>query len=132
MGESNSEDVNEELNPFLYRGKMKAKDVLGKIKNKKMVGPDSILIIVWKCIDNIDFIWLTKFLSKILGFKRMSNAWKKSIVIPIHMSVKLMSHRMKLWENVVEKCIRHVLSDKDNQFGYITQRSITKVIFLSK
>lgn len=31
---------------------------------------------------------------------------------------------IKLWEKVVEKQIRHVSSVKDNQFGYIAQRSI--------
>lgn len=47
MDNSNGEDVNGEMDPFLYHRKIKAKDnkvALCKMKNRKAVSPDSITI----------------------------------------------------------------------------------------
>lgn len=62
--DSNGKDLNDERDPFLYCKKIKTKDVkdiFGKMKNKKVFHPNSILIDVWKCIDNFGLIWLGKF-----------------------------------------------------------------------
>lgn len=64
--------MNGVLDPFLYCRKIKGKyvkDVLGKIKNRKAIGLNSIPIDVWKSIDYIGLIWLVKLFNKTLGFK---------------------------------------------------------------
>jgi hypothetical protein len=41
-----------------------------------------------------------------------------------------MSHTMKLWEMIIEHCLRGVTNVTENQFGFMLGRSTIKVIFL--
>ena len=55
--------------------------------------------------------WLTKLFNKIIRTKKMSDEWRKSIMVPIYKNkgdiqnctnyrgIKLISHAMKLWES---------------------------------
>ena len=94
---------------FFYRFSMlEIKNALSKIKNTKALGPDMILIEVWKSLVEIRIMWLTKLFNKIVATKRMLDDWRKSILIPIYKNkgniqhcanyrgIKLMSHTMKL------------------------------------
>lgn len=35
-------------------------NAIGKIKNNKAVGPDGILVEVWRVLGNVGIIWLTR------------------------------------------------------------------------
>jgi phosphoheptose isomerase len=43
-----------------------------------------------------------------------------------------MSHTMKLWERIIEHRLRGVTNVTENQFGFMSGRSIMDVIFLIK
>lgn len=43
--------------------------------------------------------------------------------------IKLMSHTMKLWEKLIEHRLREETTIAENEFGFMTWRSMTEVIF---
>ena len=43
---------------------------------------------------------------------------------------KLLNHTMKIWERVVERRLRKIVSISENQFGFMPGRSTTKAIHL--
>ena len=82
---------------------------LKKMKSGRALGPDGIPIEACKCLGDVGVSWLTKFFNKIILTKKMSNEWRKSILIPIYKNkgdiknctnykgIKLICHTMKLW-----------------------------------
>jgi hypothetical protein len=51
-------------------------------------------------------------------------------LIPINRGNKLMGHTMKLWERIIEHRLRGVTNVTENQFGFMSGRSIMEAIFL--
>ena len=41
-----------------------------------------------------------------------------------------MSHTMKLWEMVIEQCLRRITSVSDKQFGFMLGRSTMDAIYI--
>jgi hypothetical protein len=84
------------------------KEVLKKMKPGKTIGPDDIPIEVWRCFGDITIMWLTKLFNIIFRSNKMSDEWRRSILVPIfknkgdiqsctnYRGIKLMSHTMKL------------------------------------
>ena len=79
------------------------------MKSGKAVGPDNIPVEEWKCLD-VAVEFLTRTFNKILESERMSEEWRRSVLVLIfrnkgdmqscgsYRGIKLMSHTMKLWE----------------------------------
>ena len=121
---------------------MEVKEALKKMKIGKALGPDGIPIEAWKCMGDDGLSWLTKLFNKIIRTKKMSDEWRKSIMVPIYKNkgdiqnctnyrgIKLMSHTMKLWERVIEHRLRCETRVSDNQFGFMPGRSTIEAIFL--
>jgi hypothetical protein len=90
------------------------KETLKKMKTAKALGPDDILIEVWRCLGDITIVWLTKLFNTIFRSNKIPDEWRRSILVPIfknkgdiqsctnYRGIKLMSHTMKLWEKVIE------------------------------
>ncbi|KAJ7949585.1 Retrovirus-related Pol polyprotein LINE-1 [Quillaja saponaria] len=55
----------------------KVKEAMHKMKNGKALGPDDILIEVWRCLGDIGVTWLTNLFNKILVTKKMPDEWRK-------------------------------------------------------
>jgi hypothetical protein len=118
------------------------KEVLKKMKICKALGPDDIPIEVWRCLGDIAIVWLTKLFNTIFGSNKMSDEWRRSILVPIfknkrdiqsctnYRGIKLMSHIMKLWERMIEHHLRKLIIVSQNQFGFMHGRSTMEVIFL--
>ena len=121
---------------------LEIKNALSKMKNAKALGPDAIPIEVWKGLGEIGIMWLTKLFNKIVATKRMPDAWRKSILIPIYKNkgdiqncanyrgIKVMSHTMKLWEKVIENRIRAETLVSNNKFGFMPGSSTMEAIYL--
>jgi hypothetical protein len=72
----------------------------------------------------------------------MSDEWRRSILVPIfknmgdvqsctnYQGIKLMSHTMKLWKRIIKHRLRGVTNVTENQFGFMSGRSIMEAIFL--
>jgi hypothetical protein len=94
------------------------KEALKKIKTDKALGPDDIPIKVWRCLGDIAIVWLNKLFNIIFRSNKMSDEWRRSILVPIfknkgdiqnctnYRGINLMSHTMKLWEKVIEHRLR--------------------------
>jgi hypothetical protein len=72
----------------------------------------------------------------------MPDEWRRSILVPIfknkgdvqscanYQGIKLMNHTMKLWERIIEHCLRGVTNITENQFCFMPGRLTMEVIFL--
>ena len=94
------------------------REALKRMKGGKAMGPDGIPIKVWRCLWDIEIVWLTKMFNNIFRSNKMPKEWRRSILIPIYKNkgdiqsctnyrgIKLMSHTMKLWERIIEQRLR--------------------------
>ena len=85
-----------------------AREALKRMKEGKAMGSDGIPIEVWRCLRDIAIVWLTKLFNHIFRLNKMSDEWRRSILVPIYKNkgdiqsytnyrgIKLMSHTMKL------------------------------------
>jgi hypothetical protein len=53
------------------------------MKTDKALGPDDISIEVWRCLGDVAIVWLTKLYNIIFRSNKMSDEWKRSILVPI-------------------------------------------------
>jgi hypothetical protein len=105
-------------------------------------GPDGISIEVWRSFRDVAIVWLTKLFNLIFRSNKMLDEWRRSILVPIfknkgdvqsctnYQGIKLMSHTIKLWEMIIEYCLRGVINVTENQFGFMIGRSTMEAIFL--
>ncbi|GMQ01954.1 hypothetical protein CsSME_00048401 [Camellia sinensis var. sinensis] len=112
------------------------------MKSNKALGPDDIPIEAWKCLGKKGVGWLTRLFSKILLTRNMPDEWRKSILVSIYKNkgdvqncnnnrgIKLMCHIMKVWERVMERRLRDITEVSENQFGFMSGRSIMEAIYL--
>ena len=119
MNEENNRDprteetevVNEEVNCV---SREEVKNALRRMKKGKAVGPDELPVKVWKCMGEMGIKFLTRLFNRLLMGERMSEEWRRSVLIPIYKNkgdaqccgnyrgIKLMSHTMKVWERIIE------------------------------
>ncbi|KAK3545654.1 hypothetical protein QTP70_009556 [Hemibagrus guttatus] len=111
------------------------------MKSGKAVGPDDILVEVWKCLGEAAVEFLTNLFNRLLESERMPEEWRSSVLVPIfknkgdvqscsnYRGIKLMSHTMKLWERVVEARLRKVVEICEQQYGFMPRKSTTDAIF---
>ena len=109
------------------------REALKRMKGVKAIGPDDILIEVWRCLGDIAIVWLTKLFNHIFRSNKMPDEWR-SILVPIYKNkgdiqsctnyqvIKLTSHTMKLWERVIEHRLRAITQVSMNQFGFMPGR----------
>ena len=101
------------------------------MKSGKAVGPDDLPIEVCRCMGEVGVQWLTRLFNRIFENRKMPDAWRHKIVVPIYKNkgdiqnytnyrgIKLMSHTMKLWERIIERRLRSITSITKNQFGFM-------------
>jgi len=112
------------------------------MKSSKAVGPDSILVEVWKSLGEDGVAWLTDFFNVIFKTAKMPQEWRYSTIIPLYKNkedaqncnnyrgIKLLSHTMKFWEQVIEGRLRAMVEISENQFGFRPGRSTMEAIHL--
>ena len=117
------------------------REALKTMKRGKAIGPDGIPIEVWRCLRDTAIIWLTKLFNHIFQSNKMSEEWRRSILVPIYKNkgdiqsctnyreIKLMSHTMKLCERVIEHRLRGITRVSMNQFSFMPRRSTMEAIF---
>ena len=93
------------------------KKALKQMKTGKATSLDDIPIEAWKCLREVEEIWLTRLLNKIVMAKKMSDE-RRSVVVLIYKNkgdiqngtnyraIKLMNNTMKLWKRVMEQRLR--------------------------
>ena len=95
----------------------------------KTTGPDEISVDFWKYAGEAGLRWLTSLFNGIFKTTKIPEVWRWSTLIPLYKNkgdiqscnnyrgIKLLSHTMKIWERVVERRLRRVVSVSENQFG---------------
>ena len=89
MNEENNRDprteeaevVNEEVNCV---SREEVKNALRRMKKGKAIGPDELPVEVWKCMGKMEIKFLTKLFNRLLIGERMSEDWRRSVLIPIY------------------------------------------------
>ncbi|KAK3574862.1 hypothetical protein QTP86_018329 [Hemibagrus guttatus] len=121
--------------------KDEVRKALKRMKSGKAVGPDDILVEVWKCLGEAEVELLTSLFNRVLESERMPEEWRSSVLVPIfknkgdvqscsnYRGIKLMSHTMKLWERVVEARLRKIVEICEQQYGFMPRKSTTDAIF---
>ncbi|KAK3533866.1 hypothetical protein QTP70_032986 [Hemibagrus guttatus] len=121
--------------------KDEVRKALKRMKSGKAVGPDDILVEVWKCLGEAAVEFLTSLFNRVLESERMPEEWRRSVLVPIfknkgdvqscsnYRGIKLMSHTMKLWDRVVEARLRKVVEICEQQYGFMPRKSTTDAIF---
>ncbi|XP_057543543.1 uncharacterized protein LOC130821782 [Amaranthus tricolor] len=111
---------------------------LKKIGGSRAVGPDHILIEVWRGLGEEGIHWLTNLFNVILKSRKMSEEWRVSTRISLfknkgdaqvcrnYKGIQLLSHTMKSWKRVIEKRIRRDTVITENQFGFMPGRLTTE------
>jgi hypothetical protein len=137
-----SDDLNRQFMRMIQESVVK--DVLKRMKGGKVMGLYGIPIEVWRSLGDVAIVWLTKLFNLIFGSNKMSDEWRRSILVSIfknkgdvqsctnYRGVKLMSHTMKLWERIIEHRLRGVTNVNKNQFDFMPERSTIEAIFLIK
>jgi hypothetical protein len=87
---------------------------------------DRLPIKVWRTLRDVAIVWLTKLFNLIFRPNKMSDEWKRSILVPIfknkedmqsctnYRGIKLISHTMKLRERITEHRLRGVTNVTKN------------------
>jgi hypothetical protein len=101
-----SDDLNRQ---FVCRiQESEVKDALKRMKGGKAMGPDEILIEVWRSLGDVAIVWLSKLFNLIFRSSKMLDEWRRNILVPIfknkgdvqnctnYRRIKRMSHIMKL------------------------------------
>ena len=142
MNEENNRDarteeaevINEEVNCI---SRDEVKNALRRMKKGKAVGPDELPVEVWKCMGKMG----TKFLTRLLMGERMSEEWRRSVLIPIYKNkgeaqccgnyrgIKLMSHTMKVQERIIEAKLRDTVEISKQKYGFMPGKETTDTMF---
>jgi hypothetical protein len=89
------------------------------IKTNKALGLN-VAIEVWRCLEDIAIVWLTKLFNNIFRFNKVPDERRRSILVPIfknkgniqnytnYKGIKLMIHTMKFWKRVIEYRLRKI------------------------
>jgi hypothetical protein len=76
-----SDDLNRQ---FVCRiQESEVKDVLKRTKGGKAMGLDEIPIEVWRSLEDIAIVWLTKLFNLIFRSNKMPDKWRRNILVPI-------------------------------------------------
>jgi hypothetical protein len=59
------------------------KDALKMMKGGKAIGPDGIPIEVWRSLEDVAIVWLTKLFNLIFRLNKIPDEWRRSILVPI-------------------------------------------------
>jgi len=112
------------------------------MKSRKAIGPDSIPVEIWKSSGEDGVAWLTDFFNVIFKIARIPQEWRHSTIIPLYKNkgdaqncknyrgIKLLSHTLKLWEQVIEGRLKTSIEISKNQFGFRPGRSTIEGIHL--
>ncbi|KAF3621096.1 hypothetical protein FXO38_31983 [Capsicum annuum] len=129
----------------LYDGCFKVEEVseaILRMRRGRAMGPDKIPVDFWKFIGGAGVRWLTELFNDIFKTAKILEAWRWSTMIPLYKNkgdiqsctnyrdIKLLSHMMKIWERVVERRLRRIMSILENQFGFMPGRSTIEAIHL--
>jgi hypothetical protein len=76
-----SDDLNRQFVRRIQESEVK--DALKRMKRGKVLCPDGIPIEVWRTLEDIAIVWLTKLYNIIFRSNKMPDEWRRSILVSI-------------------------------------------------
>jgi hypothetical protein len=76
-----SDDLNRQFVRRIQESEVK--DALKRMKRGKAMCPDGIPIEVWRTLEDIAIVWLTKLYNIIFRSNKMPDEWRRSILVSI-------------------------------------------------
>ena len=85
--------------------------------------------------------FLTRLFNKLIMGERMPEEWRRSVLNPIYKNkgdaqccgsyrgIKLMSHKMKIWERIIETRLRDRVEISKQQYGFMPGKGTTDAMF---
>ena len=85
--------------------------------------------------------FLTRLFNRLLMGERMSEEWRRSVLIPIYKNkgdaqycgkyrgIKLMRHTMKIWERIIKAKLRNRVEISKQQYGFMPGKGTTDSVF---
>ncbi|VDP34696.1 unnamed protein product [Heligmosomoides polygyrus] len=113
------------------------------MKLGKAAGPDEVPVEAWKVLGDCGVNWQTQFFNKVTIEGKIPDDWRDSIIVPIfkqkgdasecsnYRGIKLISHKMKIYERLVDLRLREMVTTSQEQWGIIPERSTTDAIFVA-
>lgn len=125
----NHDEYNDKLVPKITMEEVK--NSIDRMKKGKLVGPDGIPVEVWKVLGEIGCEWLTLLFCKLLDMGKIPEEWCNIYILPTYYKndylglddcrnyrgIKIASHTLEVWENVLESRMRKECKLSLNQFG---------------
>ena len=83
-----------------------------------------------------------EILKRVLEEEQMLAEWKKSVIVPIYKQkgdplecgnfrgIKLLEHGMKMFEKIVERRLRKLITVNNMQFGFSPGKGTTDAVFI--
>ena len=94
----------------------------------------------WKCMGKMGIKFLTRLFNRLLMGEQMPEKWR-SVLIPIYKNkgdaqcsgnyrgIKLMSHKMKIWERIIKARLRDRVEISKQQYGFMPGKGTTDAMF---
>ena len=135
-GESKTEGPIEKIEEIEIRKAIK------DVKSGKATGPSGFSNDMLKAAGEVGVEAMTEICQKILEQEEIPEEWCHSFTIPTYKDkgdalmcenyrgIRYIEHGMKVWEKVLEKRLKNILSLDKCHFGFIEGRSTTDAIFI--
>uniref|UniRef100_A0A914WDC8 Reverse transcriptase domain-containing protein n=1 Tax=Plectus sambesii TaxID=2011161 RepID=A0A914WDC8_9BILA len=119
-------------------------DAIRRMKNGKATGPDDIPAEAWKLLGQPGAEFLAALFNKIIDDGEVPPAWRTSTTIPIwkgkgdvsdcpnYRPIRLLCHSMKIFERVLDRRIRSIVTISTNQCGFVKGCGTTDAIHAAR
>ena len=111
-------------------------------RRRKAPGPSGLVVEMVEASGDVGIEWLTDLFNAILIEGSIPTDWQRSVLIPLfkgkgdpqsfdsYRAIKLLDQVMKIFERILERRIREVVTIDQMQFGFMPGRGTTDAIFL--
>ncbi|EYC38408.1 hypothetical protein Y032_0718g1795 [Ancylostoma ceylanicum] len=117
---------------------------LKQMKSGKATGPDDVAVELWKSKCWGPAAWLTEIFNQVIEGTSVPLDWQRCTTIPIwkgkgsstdcsnYRVIHLLSHSMKVFEHILDRRIRDIVSLSTNQCGFVARCGTTDAIHAAR
>ena len=118
------------------------RSALASMKTGKAPGPSGISTELMKGAEDTVVAELTPIFQKVFETKTVPSCWQKSLTIPLYKQkgdslncgsyrgIRLLEHGLKLFEKIIERRLKRLITVDARQFGFTSGKSTTDAIFV--
>ena len=145
----NLENVREQLGevpavegPVPEISREEVKNAIERMKKGKAPGCSGLPIDLIKHLGESGVDMVHEILKRVWEDEQMPKEWKKSEIVPIYkqkgdplecgnfIGIKLLEHRLKIFEKILERRLRKLITVNNMQFGFSPGKGTTDAVFI--